>query len=72
MSRLYVTLTIPYVWQLRDYPHIKITRDLMLINKKTGRLLKYNTRGYYIDGKYYKKKDIRKMAEKPKKEFLPF
>ena len=72
MNNNYVTLTIPYVWQLIDYKHIKVTRYGMLINAKTGKILKYNVRGFYIDGKYYKRKDIRNMVEKPKKQHYPF
>lgn len=72
MNKNHVTLTIPYVWQLKDYPHIKITRNGMVINAKSGKILKYNTRGFYISGKYYKRKDIRNMSEKPKKQQYPF
>ena len=70
MNSNYVTLTIKYTWQFINYPHIKLTRSGMVINCKTGHILKYTTRGFYIDGKYYKRKDIRNMVEKPKKEYF--
>lgn len=45
----------------------------MLINSKTEKLLTYNKRGYFIMGKYIKKKDLNPYLEKiPEKEILPF
>lgn len=72
MNYNYVTLTIPYVWQFKEFPWVKVTRKGMVINTKTGNILKYTTRGFYIEGKYYKRKEIRNMVEKPKKQILNF
>ena len=72
MSKNYVTLTIPYIWQFKAYPHIKVTRCNMVINSKTGNILKYNQRGFYIEGKYYKRSEVRKSVEKAKTDLCPF
>lgn len=72
MNNNYVTLTINYTWQFKEFPWIKVTRKGMVINARTGRILSYNTRGFYIEGKYYKRKEIRNMVEKPKKQILNF
>jgi hypothetical protein len=34
--------------------------------------LKYTQRGFYIEGKYYKRKDVRNSVEKPKDVVMPF
>lgn len=34
MNYNYVTLTIPYVWQFKDYKHIKLTRSGMVEKPK--------------------------------------
>ncbi len=61
------------VWQIRDNPDYKVTKRKMVINSRTEKLLTYNRRGYFIMGKYLKKKDLNKYLEKiPKKEHLPF
>jgi hypothetical protein len=37
------------------------------------KLLKYNQKGYFINGTYYKRNQINKLLEViPKKEYLPF
>ena len=72
MNNNYVTLTIPYTWQFIKYPWIKVTRSGMVINSRTGNILKYNQRGFYIEGQYYKRNEINNLVEKPKKELLPF
>lgn len=72
MNKNYVTLTIPYTWQFKKYPWIKVTRSGMVINSRTGNILKYNQRGFYIEGKYYKRKEIRNLVEKPKFIDYPF
>lgn len=72
MNKNYVTLTIPYTWQFREYPWIKVTRSEMVINSRTGNILKYNQRGFYIEGNYYKRKEVRNLVEKPKVIDCPF
>ena len=58
-----VTLTFKTYWQFKDYPHLKVTKCKKIINEKTGNLLSYSTRGFYINGSYYKRKDINQMLE---------
>jgi hypothetical protein len=72
MNKQCVTLTIPYIWQFKEYPHIKVTKCRMIINSRTGNILKYTQRGFYIEGKYYKRKDVRNSVEKPKDVVMPF
>ena len=45
-------------WQLKNNPNYKITECKRVVNSKTGKILKYSQRGYFINGRYYKKKDI--------------
>jgi hypothetical protein len=72
MNKHHVTLTIPYIWQFKEHPHIKVTRCRMVINSRTNNILRYTERGFYIEGKYYKRKDVRNSVEKPKKIDMPF
>ena len=72
MNNNYVTLTIPYTWQFIEYPWIKVTRSGMVINSRTGNILKYNQRGFYIEGKYFKRKDIRRLVKKAEVSNCPF
>ena len=68
-----VTLTFKTVWQFKDSTHIKVTKDKMIINCRTNHILKYTTRGFYINGRYLKRNDINQFLEKiPKKEYCPF
>lgn len=68
-----VNVRLKVIWQIKDFPHYKITRCKKVINCKTNKILSYNERGYYIGNKYIKKKDINNFVEKiPKKEYCPF
>ena len=66
MKVLYVTLTFAVFWQFKDSPHYKVTKCKKVINCKTGKLLKYGSRGYFIDKNYVKKNEINKLVEKIK------
>ena len=63
MNKQTVILTFDTYWQFKDYPHIRLTKCKKLIDIKRGKLLKYGVRGFFIDGKYYKRKDINAMIE---------
>jgi hypothetical protein len=64
MRTYYANLTIPCLWQFKEYPHIKVTKCQKIINEKTGKLISYNTRGFFVEGKYYKRNDVRNAVEK--------
>lgn len=68
----YATVIFKVYWQFKDYPYLKITKDKKIIDTRTQRLLKYHPRGYFINGRYYKKSEINNMAEKIKKSKCPF
>jgi hypothetical protein len=72
MSHEYVNLTFKVYWQLKEFPHIKITRSKKLIDCKKSKLLSYSPRGYFISGNYYKRKDLNAMAEPIKDDPLGF
>jgi hypothetical protein len=72
MKHQYVNLTFKVYWQLKKFPHIKITKSKKLIDCKKSKLLSYGVRGYFIDGKYYKRKDLNAMAELIKNDPGPF
>ena len=68
-----VILTFDVYWRFKDYNHLKITKCKKIINTLNNKMLKYNKRGFYIEGKYYKRKDLGKMIEKiPIETDLPF
>ena len=67
-----VNLTFDTFWQLKDYPHLKITMDKKIIDCKKGKLLKYNQRGFFIYGRYYKRKDLKGMIERIPEDNMPF
>lgn len=61
------------VWQFKDNPEYKVTNRKMVINSRTEKLLAYNQRGYFILGRYLKKKELNKYLEKiPPKIDYPF
>ena len=70
MNKETVILTFDVYWQFKDHPHIKVTRCKKIINIKRGKLIHYGIRGFYIEGKYYKRKDINSVIEKIKRNAL--
>jgi len=59
-----VSVNYQVFWQFKDYPELKVTKDKKIINSKTCIVLKYNKRGYFIKGQYYKRNELNKMLEK--------
>lgn len=57
-------------WQFKDLNYIVVTECKRVINERTGKILNYNQRGYFINGKYYKKKQLK--LEKIKDVDCPF
>lgn len=64
MNIEYVNVSFPCLWRFKNYPHLKVTKCKKIIDTKRGVLLKYTTRGFYIDGSYYKRSDLNKMLER--------
>lgn len=58
-----VILTFKTYWQFKKYPYIKVTKCKKIIDTKKGKLVNYGLRGFYINGKYYKRKDLNSMLE---------
>ncbi len=58
-----VTLTFKTYWQFKEYPHLKVTKCKKIINCKTGNILKYNVRGFFIVDKYVKRSELNKHIE---------
>ena len=58
-----VTLTFKTYRQFKDYPYIQVTKCKKVINTKKGCLINYGVRGFYIEGKYYKRSELNKMLE---------
>tara|TARA_A100000172_G_C3044260_1_gene111856 strand:+ start:28163 stop:28375 length:213 start_codon:yes stop_codon:yes gene_type:complete len=68
-----VNVKFEAVWQIKGNTDYKVTKRKMVINSKTEKLLTYNRRGYFIMGKYLKKKDLNHYLEKiPEENNLPF
>ena len=72
MSDYYVNIRFKVVWQFKEFPHYKVTKCKKIINCKTGTLLQYTNRGFFINGKYLKRTEINKHLEKIPKYNLPF
>jgi hypothetical protein len=73
MNRYNVTLTFSTYWQFKKYPYLKVTKCKKIINCKTGTILKYHTRGFYIVNEYIKRNNLNKHLELiPKNSKLPF
>jgi hypothetical protein len=68
-----VNLTFKVYWRFKNFHHLKITKDKKIIDCKKGKFLKYTTKGFGIEGKYYKREQLNGMIEKiPVKEWMPF
>jgi len=67
-----VNLTFRTYWQFKEFPYLKVTRCKKVINCKTSKLLKYHTRGYFINDRYFKKSELNNYLEKIKSEKTPF
>lgn len=68
-----VNLTFKVFWRFKDFNHLKITKCKKIIDCKNGRLINYTTRGFFINGKYLKRNQLKNHIEIiPKKEYCPF
>lgn len=63
-------------WQLKEFPHYKISTCKKIINCKTGKIIKCTKNGgslgYFISGKFYKKSDLNSFIELIPKIDCPF
>ncbi len=70
---MFVNIKFKVVWQFKDFNEYKVTECKRVLNSYTEKLLTYNQRGYFIKGRYYKKRDLNRFLEKiPLIENLPF
>jgi hypothetical protein len=67
---MYVNVILKAVWQFRDFPEYKVTKCKKVI--KGNKLLMYNKRGFYINGRYLKRNEINQYLEKIPIEKCPF
>ena len=73
MNSLSVKVEFKVYWRFKDFHYLKVTKCKKIVNTKTSKLLNYNTRGFYINNKYYKRNQLNKLIEPiPKKEYCPF
>jgi len=63
-------------WQLKEFPHYKISTCKKVINCQTGKIIKYTKNGgsvgYFIAGKFYKKSNIDDFIEVISSPKYPF
>jgi len=59
-------------WQFKGLNYIVVTECKRVVNVRTGNILKYNVRGYYIKGRYYKKYELKNHLEVIKLTECPF
>lgn len=70
---MYVDVIFKVVWQFKENPEYKVTKCKRVINTKTGNLLTYNKRGFFIKDRYLKRNEINQYLEKiPKTDYCPF
>ena len=70
---MYVNVLFKVVWQFKENPEYKVTKCKKIINTKTNKMLIYNKRGFFINGRYLKRNEINSYLETiPKKEYSPF
>ena len=70
---MFVNVKFKVVWQVKQFNEYKVTKCKRVLNSETSTLLTYGQRGYFIKGKYYKKRDLNRFLEKiPMVENLPF
>lgn len=69
---IHVNLTFKCFWRFKDHHYLKVTKCKKIINTKTGKLLNYHVRGYFVKGIYIKRKDINKYLEKIPRQICPF
>ena len=68
-----VNLTFKVFWRFKDFPHLEVTKCKKIINSKTGKILNHQARGFFIGGRYVKRKDLNQYLELiPNKEYTPF
>lgn len=68
-----VEVSFNVFWRLKDFHYLKVTKCKKIINSRTGKILKQHTRGFFIGGRYIKRRDLNLHIEViPKKEILPF
>ena len=72
MNKFVVNIQLEVLWQFKDLPYLKVTKDKQIVNAKTGKLLKYHPRGFYINDRYYKRKELNPLLEKINQEYCPF
>lgn len=63
-------------WQLKETPHIQISEDRVVVNTRTGRILKEclngGSYGFWVGKRFYLKSKINAHVEKIKQYNMPF
>lgn len=59
------TVYIPFdvVYRFKDFHYLKLTKDKRIIDCKKSKFLVYGDRGYFINGKHYKRNEIDSIIE---------
>lgn len=71
-----VSVNYKVYWRFKEQPHYKVTKCKKIINCQRGIILKQSIKGgcigYYISGKFIKKKELNNHLEKITKDMCPF
>jgi hypothetical protein len=71
-----VSVNYKVYWRFKEQPHYKVTKCKKIINCQRGIILKQSIKGgrigYYISGKFIKKKELNNHLEKITKDICPF
>ncbi len=67
-------VNVPYkvFWRFKEQPHLKVTKCKKIINTKTGVVLKYHTRGFFISNRYVKRNELNNLVERIPKSYFSF
>lgn len=76
MKRVRISSSYSVEWCMKKYPNYAITKNGIVVNLPTGKILKRTlkgyTIGYYIQGRFYSLSKLRTMLEKIPADDCPF
>lgn len=76
MKRVRISSSYHVEWVIKNHPKYGITKNGIVVNLATGKILKRTlkgyTKGYYIQGNFYSLSKLRTMLEKIPDAECPF
>lgn len=72
MNDFEVTVSFKSLYRVKEAPHYRITTCRKVVNTITGNIINHTLKGYFIDGRYIKRKHLNNYLEKiptPKQDY---